>query len=175
MPTNSSQQREHEHFVITRIFDAPRKLVWDAWTVPNHISAWLGPKGAAPARIIRHELREDGVFLSAMKMPDGSEMCGKFVYREVSPIARLVWIHSFADVNGDLVRHPMSPTWPLELLTTVTFADLGNKTEVTLDWIPLNADEVERRTFADGMAGMNGGWTGSFDQLVEHLVQMQQQ
>jgi uncharacterized protein YndB with AHSA1/START domain len=92
------------------------------------------------------------------------------VYREVNPISRLVWVHSFADVNGDLARHPMSPTWPLELLTTVTFADLGGRTEVTLEWVPLNASEAELKTFRDGKPGMQGGWTGSFDQLAEHLA-----
>jgi uncharacterized protein YndB with AHSA1/START domain len=169
--TGNQQPTEGEnHFVISRVFDAPRELVWTAWTAPDQIAAWLGPKGAAPARVIRCELREGGVFLSAMKTPDGSEMCGKFVYREVTPISRLVWVHSFADVNGVLVRHPMSPTWPMEILTTVTFVDLGNKTEVTLDWMPLNADEAEAKTFRDGKPGMRGGWTGSFDQLAEHLA-----
>jgi uncharacterized protein YndB with AHSA1/START domain len=170
MTANRPATESDDHFVISRVFDAPRELVWQAWTAPDRIAAWLGPKGAAPARVIRHELREGGVFLSAMKMPDGSEMCGKFAYREVTPIARLVWVHSFADVNGVLVRHPMNPTWPMEILTTVTFADLGDKTEVTLDWVPLTADEVERRTFRDGKPGMQGGWTGSFDRLAEHLA-----
>jgi uncharacterized protein YndB with AHSA1/START domain len=116
------------------------------------------------------QLKEGGVFLAAMKMPDGSEMCGKFVYREIAPISRLVWVHSFADVDGALLRHPMNPSWPLELLTSVTFADLGGKTEVTLDWVPLNASESERKTFNEGKPGMQGGWTGSFDQLAEHLA-----
>jgi uncharacterized protein YndB with AHSA1/START domain len=158
-----------DHFTISRIFNAPRELVWQAWTVPDRIAAWLGPKGTAP-RVIRFDLRVGGEYLAALKMPDGSESCGKFVYREVTPISRLVWAHSFADTNGNLVRHPLSPTWPLELLTTVTFADLGDKTEVRLDWTPLNASEVERQTFIDGKASMQGGWTGSFDQLAEYLA-----
>jgi len=170
MTQNSRTTEADNHFTISRVFSAPRDLVWAAWTAPDRIIAWLGPKGAAPARVIRHELREGGVFLSAMKMPDGSEMCGKFVYREVTPISRLVWVHSFADVNGVLVRHPASPTWPMEILTTVTFVDLGDKTEVTLDWVPLDADEAERRTFRDGKPGMQDGWTGSFDRLAEHLA-----
>jgi len=146
----SANDEAEDHFTISRVFDAPRELVWKAWTVPDQIAAWLGPKGFAPARVIRHELRPGGVFLSAMKTPDGSELCGKFVYREITPISRLVWVHAFADVNGVLVRHPMNPTWPMELLATVTFTDVGDKTRVTLDWVPLNADEVERRTFKDG-------------------------
>lgn len=170
MTANDPTTESDDHFVISRVFNAPRELVWKAWTVPDRIIAWLGPKGAAPARIIRHELLEGGVFLSAMKTPDGSEICGKFVYCEVTPISRLVWVHSFADPNGVIVRHPMSPTWPMEILTTVTFVDLGDKTQVTLDWVPLNADEVEHKTFTDGKPSMHGGWTGSFDQLAEYLT-----
>lgn len=163
---------DNEHFTISRVFKAPRERVWRAWTVPEHIAAWLGPKGAPPARVIRHELWVGGVFLSAMKMPNGPEMCGKFVYREIVPLSRLVWVHSFADVNGTLVRHPFSPTWPLELLTTVVFTDLGGKTEVSLDWVPINADEIECKTFKDGMDSMRTGWYGSFDRQEEHLVKI---
>ena len=170
MPTPDHIAPSDDHFVISRVFDAPRELVWQAWTDPERIGAWLGPKGAPPARVLRHELRPGGVFLSAMRMPNGSEICGKFVYREVTPTSRLVWVHSFADVDGVLVRHPMSPTWPLEVLTVVTFADLGGKTEVVLDWVPLNANEIEIETFRDGKPGMKGGWTGSFDQLAEYLA-----
>jgi uncharacterized protein YndB with AHSA1/START domain len=169
MPANDNSVGE-DHFLISRIFDAPRELVWKAWTEPERLAAWLGPKGAPVARVIRFELSAGGVFLSAMKTPDGSEMCAKFVYREVTPISRLVWVHSFADVNGNLARHPMSPTWPLELLTKVTFADLADKTEITLDWVPLNANAAEIATFKDGKPSMQGGWTGSFDQLAEYLA-----
>lgn len=172
MPANDQATEGEDHFVISRVFDAPRELVWKAWTVPERIVAWLGPKGSSPARVIRHELRPGGVFLSAMKTPDGAELCGKYVYREITPISRLVWVQSFADVNGVPVRHPMNPTWPMELLTTVTLADLGNKTEVTLEWVPLNANAVERKTFHDGKPGMQGGWTAGFDQLAEHLARV---
>ena len=64
----------------------------------------------------------------------------------------------------------MSSTWPLEVLTTVMFADLGGKTEVNLVWAPLNANEIEIKTFKDGKPSMQGGWTGSFDQLAEYLA-----
>ena len=170
MSTNEQAATGDDHFTISRVFNAPRELVWKAWTEPERIGAWLGPKGAPPARVIQHDLRAGGVFLSAMKMPNGAEICGKFVYREVTPTSRLVWVHAFSDVIGVLVRHPMSPAWPLEVLTTVSFADLGDKTEVTLDWVPLNASEIEIKTFRDGKPGMQGGWTGSFDQLAEYLA-----
>jgi uncharacterized protein YndB with AHSA1/START domain len=170
MSANNHIPASDDHFVISRVFNAPRELVWKAWTEPNRVVEWLGPKGATPARVIQHDFRVGGVFLSAMKIPNGSELCARFVYREIVPISRLVWVHSLEDVNGAPVRHPMSPTWPLEVLTTVMFADLSGKTEVTLDWVPLNANEIEIKTFKDGKPSMQGGWTGSFDQLAEYLA-----
>jgi uncharacterized protein YndB with AHSA1/START domain len=170
MSTNNQIAASDDHFAISRVFNAPRELVWKAWTEPDRIVAWLGPKGPTPPRVIQHKLRVGGVFLSAMKMPNGSELCGRFVYREVLPISRLVWVQSLEDVNGVPVRHPMSPTWPLEVLTTVMFADLGGKTEVNLVWAPLNANKIEIKTFKDGKPSMQGGWTGSFDQLAEYLA-----
>ena len=169
MPANDPNSAPEDRFVISRIFDAPRELVWKAWTEPERIGAWLGPKGAPLARVIRFELRSGGVFLSAMKMPDGSEGARS------SSIAKSLRFRGssgtfFRRRDGNLARHPMSPNWPLELLTTVTFADLGERTEVTLDWVPLNANEVELKTFSDGKPGMQGGWTGSFDQLAEYLA-----
>ena len=61
--------------------------------------------------------------------------------------------------------------WPLELLTVVTFEDEGEATRVTLTWTPLNATEIERKTFADNMGSMNQGWSGSFDVLDEFLAE----
>jgi uncharacterized protein YndB with AHSA1/START domain len=64
----------------------------------------------------------------------------------------------------------MSPTWPLEMLTTVTFEEEGGKTKLNLAWVPINATPEEIQTFLGAMDGMKGGWTGSFDQLESHLA-----
>jgi uncharacterized protein YndB with AHSA1/START domain len=106
-----------------------------------------------------------------MAAPDGGQMWAKFVYREVTPPERLVWVHSFSDEHANVTRAPFfDGNWPLELLTTVTFADEDGGTRVTLTWTPLNATETERQTFAANMNSMNQGWTGSFDQLDDFLA-----
>jgi len=97
-------------------------------------------------------------------------MWAKFVYREVKAPQRLVWEHAFSDEAGGLTRHPLSPTWPLKLLTTVTFEDLGSgKTKVTLRWSPLDATAEEQNTFDAAHDSMRGGWGGSFEQLEAYL------
>ncbi len=84
---------------------------------------------------------------------------------------RLVWEHPFSDEAGGVTRHPMAPTWPLTLLTTVTFAvapDAG--TTLTLTWDPLDASPIEAATFETAKLGMTGGWSGSFDLLEAYLA-----
>jgi uncharacterized protein YndB with AHSA1/START domain len=157
-------------FVITRQFDAPRELVWKAFTEPQGMKEWWGPKGGEIV-VSKMDLRVGGTYHGAMRDPTGRVMWAKFVYREIIPPERLVWVHSFSDESGGLTRHPLSPSWPLELLTTVTFEETsGGKTKLTLRWAPSNASEEERTTFAAAHDGMNHGWRGSFDQLAAYLA-----
>jgi len=157
-------------FVISRTFDAPRELVWKAFTDPGHMKEWWGPKGFVIVAS-KMDLRVGGTYHGAMRDPTGRVMWAKFVYREIAAPERLVWVHSFSDEAGGLTRHPMSPTWPLELLTTVTFEEApGDKTKLTLRWLPIDATEEECKTFDAAHDGMRGGWGGSFDQLVAYLA-----
>jgi hypothetical protein len=64
----------------------------------------------------------------------------------------------------------MSPHWPLELLSTVTFVAQGDKTLLTIQWLPLNATDIERKTFDEGHESMKNGWGGTLDRLTEHLA-----
>lgn len=152
-------------FVITRVFKAPRRKVWDAWTKPEQIARWLGPKGTTTV-VLHADMRPGGMLHSRMASADGHVMWGKFVYREVTEPSRLVWVHSFSDEHANVVRAPFfDGLWPLELLTTVTFEEEAAGTRVTLTWVPMNATPEEQATFAANMVSMTGGWSGSFDQL----------
>jgi uncharacterized protein YndB with AHSA1/START domain len=157
-------------FVISRVFEAPRELVLKCFTDPERMQHWWGPKGS---KIIaaKMDLRVGGTYHGAMRDPSGRVMWVKFVYREVKPPERLAWIHSFSDEAGGLTRHPLSPTWPLQLLSTVTFeAQPPNKTKVTIRWSPINATPEEQKTFDDGHASIQQGWSGTLDQLAAYLA-----
>jgi uncharacterized protein YndB with AHSA1/START domain len=157
-------------FVISRVFDAPRELVWQAFADPERMKHWFGPKGSTIVSS-KMDLRVGGVYHGAMRNPDGQIMWAKFVYREVSPPKRLSWVHSFSDEKGGLTRHPLSTSWPLELLTTVTFEEASDgKTKLTLRWSPINATEEERNTFEAAHDSMQGGWTGTFERLTAYLA-----
>lgn len=154
-------------FVISRAFDAPRALVWKAWTEPDRLAKWWGPKGASVG-VIRMDLRVGGTNHYNFRYAN-MDMWGKMYFREIVEPERMVWVNTFSDEKGGITRHPLAPTWPAELLTTVTFTESGGKTTVTVEWIPINATDEELKTFDDGRASMSQGWSETFDSLTEYL------
>lgn len=159
-------------FVITRVLAAPRALVWKAWTEVEQLQAWFGPKGITTS-VARLDFRVGGMFHYCMQTPEGVKIWGRFVYREIAPTERLVWVNSFSDEKGGLGRHPFSPTWPQEMLTVVTFAEQPGQTVVTLRWTTLNATAEEQKTFDSGHDSMKQGWGGTFEQHADYLAQIQ--
>ncbi len=166
---DSGQQSSEREFVITRTFDAPRDLVWKAWTQRDRLMQWFGPKGFTMTTA-KLDFRPGGVFHYCLRTPDGKDMWGKFVYREIVAPERIVLVTSFSDEKGGVTRHPMSPDWPLEMLSTTTFVERQGKTKVIVNWSALNPTDSERNTFDTSHEGMTQGWTGTFDQLAEYLA-----
>jgi len=82
---------------------------------------------------------------------------------------RLVFVNSFSDENQGVTRHPMSPSWPLQVLTTVTFSERDGKTTLALRGGPIDAAATERSTFEAGFESMQKGFAGTFDQLADYL------
>jgi uncharacterized protein YndB with AHSA1/START domain len=156
--------------VLTRTFDAPRDLVWKAWTEAARLSGWWGPKGFSWAGGTM-DLRPGGIFHYGLTTPDEkATMWGRFVYREVVEPSRLVFVVSFSDVNGGVTLHPMAADWPLEVLNVLTFEESGGKTTLTIEGLPLHASEAERRAFEAGIGSMEKGFGGTMDQLVAFLA-----
>ena len=158
-------------FSFTRVFDAPRELVWKAFTESERLTQWWGPKGFTMLKC-KVDLRPGGVFHYCMRTPDGREMWGKWVYREIVPPERMVTVVSFSDEAGNLTRHPMSATWPLEVLNTMTLSEQDGKTTLTVSGYPINATEEEQKTFADGRGSMKQGFTATLDQLDAYLASL---
>jgi len=157
-------------FVISRVFDAPRERVWQAWTETERLKQWWGPKGFTVTHC-KVDLRPGGMMHYCLRMPDGNDMWGRFIYREIVKPERLVFVNSFSDKDGGITVHPMSPNWPREMLTTVTFEAQGGKTKLTVNWALFDsATDLERKTFDEGRASMKQGWTGTMDQFVAYLT-----
>jgi len=157
-------------FVISRTLNAPREIVFDAFTKPEEMKKWWGPKGFTVIAW-KMDLRPGGTYHYGMRAPDGTPMWGKFIYREIVRPERIVFINSFSDENGGVTRHPMAPDWPLQMITTFTVEDLGDgKTRLTITSMAFDATEAERAVFDAHHDSMTQGWTGTLDQLETYLA-----
>jgi uncharacterized protein YndB with AHSA1/START domain len=149
-------------FVITRTFDAPRDRLWKAWTERDRLRQWFTPKGFKMTTATL-DLRPGGMFHYCMRLADGKEMWGKFVYRVINAPERIGVVNAFSNEAGGLARHPMSPIWPREMLSTFTLAGRQDDRHDRVD-----STEEERKNFDGTHDGMKQGWTGTFDQLAEY-------
>jgi uncharacterized protein YndB with AHSA1/START domain len=155
-------------FVVARVYDAPRERVWQAWTEPERLKQWWSPPNFT-THTCKVDLRPGGMFLYGMRAPDGTEVWGRFIYREIVAPEKLVFIVSFSDAQGGRTRHPWSEHWPLDILSTVTFEAQGARTKVTVRWTPHEASELERKAFDEGRGSLAQGWGGTLDHLTAYL------
>ena len=132
---------------ITRVFDAPRELVFAAWTDPDQLASWLGPRDYTGSAVTL-ATRPGGAWRACIRSPEGDEHWMHGVYREVAVPERLVFTFVW-DTEGDLRT---------ETLVTIDFADLDGKTEMTFvqTGFPTTADRD----------GHHDGWTSCFDDLT---------
>lgn len=161
---------ELPEYKLERIFDAPRELVWQAWTDPELLHQWYGPN--IETIIHKFDLEPGGLWLNEMKWGENSNY-QKVVFQEITKPSRMVWHHySSTDAQWNVAPNPMMADWPKLLLTTVTFEEKGDKTNVCLTQIPMEATEAEIACFAAAMSGMDNGWGGGYaliDDLLKNL------
>lgn len=166
---NAARTQREIDFQLTRKIDAPRELVYQAWTEAERLEQWWGPPGIS-VRVAKLDLAPGGTFLYAMQMPGGPEMFGKFVYRELEPNRLLTFVVSFCDADEAITSHPMSPTWPKKVLSGVELFDDDGQTRLEMWATPFEASEEEERTFLEGRAGFQQGTSGALDQLEAYLA-----
>ncbi|MBD5657134.1 MAG: SRPBCC domain-containing protein [Candidatus Eremiobacteraeota bacterium] len=140
---------------VTRVLDAPRSLVWKAWTDPAHVSRWWGPHGCTVS-LDQADRRPGGHFRREMLTTGGALVVVTGTFEEVIPEERLVSV--------GILERPGSP--PLKTRMTVTFEDRGGKTELTI--VQTKADFN-----ADSIANANIGWAEAFEKLEAHLASEQ--
>ncbi|SEM67129.1 SRPBCC domain-containing protein [Paenibacillus sp. OV219] len=156
--------------LITRVLDAPRELVFKVFTQAEHLKHWWGPAGLEMGEC-KVDLEQGGLFHYSMKTPDGQEMWGKFEYREIDEPNRLVYITSFSDKEGNSHRHPMAPTWPIEVWNELVFEEQeGGKTLLIMRGKPFNASDDEIKTFNESHHLVQGGFAGTLAQLDAYLA-----
>jgi uncharacterized protein YndB with AHSA1/START domain len=148
----SAAELEQRTLLLDRLFDAPRDVVFKAWSEPEHLIRWWGPRGFT-SDIEKMEFRVGGAYRIHMRSPEGTDHWSQGVYREIVPPERLVMVGSWADALGN-------PTTP-ETVLTVTFEERGARTRLTLHSV------FETVTARDSH---RGGWSSSLERLVEYLA-----
>jgi uncharacterized protein YndB with AHSA1/START domain len=166
--SNGIQNVTREDLVVTRIIDAPVEQVWKAWTDPQSVMRWWGPKYyTSPSCKI--DLREGGKYLFCMRAPKeqgGQDMYTAGVYKQIVPMQRLEFTQILADKDGNIIDPlsiAMPPDFPKEIRTAVVFKAIkGDMTELTVteyDWTP-------GTMYVYSLAGMHQ----SIDKLADSLA-----
>jgi len=166
MTDNTAHVRK-EDLVVTRILDAPLEMVWRAWTVPEHVMRWWGPKHYT-SPTCKIDLREGGTYVFCMRAPQeqgGQDMYTAGVYQKIVPMERLEFTQGLSDKDGnriDPAQVGMPPDFPAEIRTTIVFKAKGDMTELTItehDWPVGNM-------YVYSLAGMHQ----SIDKMAEALA-----
>jgi len=150
-------------FIINWVFNAPRDRLFRAWTEPEQIAKWWGPRGFTTP-VAKVDLRPGGKYYNCMRSPEGRDFCSTGVFQEVRAPERLVYTDSFADHKGDPVSpslYGMDPAWPQEVLTDITFTELGAMTKVSVH-------QAVPRSLAERQMAPQG-WAESMVKLAELL------
>ncbi|HVC37016.1 MAG TPA: SRPBCC domain-containing protein [Gammaproteobacteria bacterium] len=151
---NPAVERQERELLIARVFDAPRALVFKAWTERDHILHWLAPRGFT-VTFAEGDVRPGGRWRSGIRKPDGTELWVGGVYHEVIENERLVFTHAWDNPDGKRGH---------ETLVTVSFAEQNGKTRLTFHQAPF--ESVANRD------GHRGGWGECFDILAEYLAEI---
>jgi uncharacterized protein YndB with AHSA1/START domain len=153
---------DERSIVITRVFNAPRKAVWKAWTDPRGVAQWFGPKGFS-TRVEELDLRAGGRSRYVMIGPDGTEYPSVGVFREIVEMEKIVTTDEF----GEDYQAPPGQELPTGIILTALFEDAGpGKTLVTLH---IAHPDAENRRKHEEM-GVVDGWGSSLDCLEEYLA-----
>ena len=149
------ERKSDRELVVTRTFNGPARIVFEAWTRPEHLARWSGPQGFTTTED-KMDLRPGGAYRACLHAPDGRDHWVQGVYREIVEPERLVFTHAWEDEDG----RPGPET-----VVTVTFEDRGNRTEMRF-----------HQAFFETTASRDGhqsGWSESFQRLAEHLATLQ--
>jgi uncharacterized protein YndB with AHSA1/START domain len=155
MAAEKNPSAQHD-LVLTRVFDAPRSLVFQAWIDPVHVAQWWGPRGFTNP-VCELDPHPGGAILIHMRAPNGVVYPMTGVFQEIVPPERLSFLSGAMDDKGNLL---------FEILNTVTFAEQAGKTTLTLHARVIKSTPAA----APHLAGMEIGWTQSLERLAAFVT-----
>jgi uncharacterized protein YndB with AHSA1/START domain len=159
-----------DELVLTRSFDAPRQLVFEAWTVAENFRRWFGPDAAAVTNV-ELDARPGGVIAFRHQFEGGSTLFVSGRFDEVVAPERIGFTVAFVDAGGRPGRHPLLPDWPshASIVTTVVLEEDGGRTAVTVRQRVIPDDAARSAAVAAERRGARAGWTEVLDRLAAVL------
>lgn len=164
-----SDEIEVEPTILDREYDAPRQLVFDAWTNPEHLKNWQFPFKGFKCEYFVADITPGGMSLHKMTAPNGFEMWLLTKYESIVPPERLVFRQYPSNEAGDILPNPQMPNWPKEMRTTITLQEIDGKTQLQLIWQPINPSKEEAEAFEASRPEHDKGWGGGLEQLGAYL------
>lgn len=158
-----------EPTILTREYKAPRQLVYDAWTRPEHIINWQFPFKGFKCEFAYADISPGGTSLHKMTAPNGFEMWLLTKYETMNPPESLVFRQYNSNESGEILPNPQNPDWPKELRTTILLEEVGDKTRLQLIWQPINPSKAEAEAFEASRPDHHKGWGGGLEQLDGYL------
>lgn len=158
-----------EPTILTREYDAPRQLVFDAWTRPEHLKNWQFPFKGFQCEFSHADIRPGGSSLHKMTAPNGFEMWLLTKYEAITPPESLVFRQYVSNEAGDILPNPQNPDWPREMQTTIKLDEAGGKTRLQLIWQPIDPTREEADAFEASRSEHDKGWGGGLEMLVSYL------
>jgi uncharacterized protein YndB with AHSA1/START domain len=159
--------KANQQLVITRTFDASKAEVFNAFATPEALAEWWGPV-EAPIDVISLDFNPGGKF--HYRMNGAMIYYGVFCYQQIIPHDKIVWINSFANEAGEIIKAPFPGLdFPLEVFNVLTLEEKGVQTVLTLVSEPYNATESETAAFNSIYENMQQGFGGTLNQLESYL------
>lgn len=157
-----------EPSILTREYNAPMQLVFDAWTQEEHLKNWQVPQKGIVCEYAFADIKPGGSALHKMVMPNGHEMWLLTKYEEITPPDTIVFRQYESNEKGE-IQPPQMPNWPKELRATIKLEETDGKTTMQFIWQPINPTQEEADAFEASRAQHGKGWGGGFDQLGIYL------
>lgn len=167
----TNQNDNKEGLRITRQFNFPKAVVFDAFSTPEAFAEWWGPAGT-PVTVAYFDFKQGGKVHYKME-GNGQIMWGVLNYKKIARPDLLEFVSSFSDENGNICKSPFPIEFPLEILNQLTFEENNGITTLTLSGHPINATAEQEATYYSMIENMNQGFTGTLNQLENYLTKIQ--
>jgi uncharacterized protein YndB with AHSA1/START domain len=157
--------------ILTKEYQAPMRLVFEAWTQEKHLCQWQVPNKDIQCEYKFADIRSGGSALHKMTMPSGKAMWLLTQYHQLTPYNCLVFTQYESNEDGDILP-PKMPNWPREIRATIQLSEVKGTTKMEFIWQPINPTKEEAEMWEASRSQHRMGWGGGFEMLANYLSDM---